>query len=689
MATELGEEALDYWEYSTKGKYAGMTDEQRSKHQEFLISEYNRVMSRIEAVRSDYVVNALGAEATATQAFTAWASAYMRGVEIADAGASRALDIFKENVIVDPMERAVYYGDAEQNPGWNADPKGGKSIRSSIDVLTAEMSPDTLKKNPDQLGVALITAGKLVPITIAEINKQFLTPAGRELGHRKMAQIVRNNLRESLEIALGGTEHTSKIDQTVNDFTLKYLPTFQTEYGPSEEWYDLNEKQQRADDAYREATKILGPSHAITLEYNKLKQKHGGLTISPKSLSKEGAAIDIPETLKDSRDRLRRQMEEADAGSETLPSVLRVMQLPGFMALVKTLGYKHTVEDSRKVLRYIGNYPEQSSRIMNLHNKLVRDPNFKDRGDLRGLMLRFYLENQVDAGDMKHQLFRTKEGVRKYNTNLARRYGLTDVAIGRLKQGVQSYVDSNGTELVVPKLTEQEAMAGLAKHLEGTETGPETNAKVIAWLQDNMKSLSPEATATLVDSYAPALIKGAEKRDKDERDRIESSSFDSSNTTDLLSEDAPPIDQATFGHAFDIKETDADIARSVKAQQAMVDAMGPPLTQGKGLPPLEYRELLAQAALQDSELGDPARVDKLTRTGYLGTDPKPPAPPTPPPAAAPVVVDEPPPPAAGVNPLDDLIGYGSTPKPKTKTKPVDIATSKNGSTNPLDALIGF
>lgn len=691
----IGADAGAFTAWSKYGKFAGMSDKAKMVYHQSLVEQYGKLMADIENVRAGYVTSALSSKANQYQLFSSWASATMAGIEIADRGAKRQLDIAKENIFTE-NERAVYYGNAEYLPGYGTLLKGQETpIKDTVTGIIGSVSASGVENVLAQPSPGLEDAGKIFQENMAKIQG---TPAERSLAMRHYTKLTKNRMRAVLESAKADVkDRDARIQNAMVLFENTYMPKFaDADWQGGQERVDAIDKMGRFKDGMDEATKILGPSHAITKEYNKLK-KSGATDVSPKELSEQAGGIAIPETMSDHKRRLIRLMEESEAGSETLPAIRRAMELPGFQELVSTLGYAPTLEGARKVLRYMGTYPGQSAKMMNLHNRLMADPRFADRADKRKLVMRFYLENQVDAGSMKHQLFRTKAGVRDYNRKLAKEIGLSDLEIGRLVQGVQSYVDSDGAKLEIPKADTNEALMTLNNEILGIKTGPEMRAKLLTWMGDNMDILSDEAIGELSAEHLPNLVNSATARAKAEESRIEDKAFGSRNETDLL-EDAA-LDQETFGtSAFDTRDTDADVARSVKAQQDMVDAMGAPHTQGESLGELGYRDALAAAALEGGD------VEELTRTGYLGTDPKKPASKktagtksTPSPAADPVVgppttetppVADTPPPVVQSNPLDALIGHATEPKsPQAKTEVKK--NSKEGSKNPLDELIGF
>ena len=664
--------------YSRKGIYAGMSDKEVMDARIVLLNSLDRVDGLIEDYRTNKVVSSLGAKSEEVRLFGSWASASVQAAAITDSGLSRALALTEVNQLND-LEHAILVGDHNRLPGYNAPVKGSESSSIKALVIQAQgmVSAASPKDHPQQLGVVLGEATKTVEQTLAQINTDNITPATRELAQRGFTRDIENGFREILEAKLGAG-HEANIDKALSDFSRVNLPQFDTDYGANPEYKLAFEKQERFKDGMDEAAKVLGPGHPITIEYNRIKGKYDTINISPKELAKQGAGIVAPEHYRATKKRLMDELAENKAGSESLPYIRRVMELPGFIELTQALGYPRTVEGSSKVLRYMSRYPEQSAKVLVLNAEMMRDPILTKDPGLRRIAIRLYLENQVNAGEMKNQMLRTKASVSDWTTNKARRMGYTDVQIGRIRQGIQGFVETS--VLDVPKVTAEEILASFSESITGNETASELKAKSISFLKNNHKDMSTEGHSKFVQTYLPALIQTAKNEDKAEESRIEDANFDRNNKTDLLTD--PTLDEGAFGtDAFDIykPETDEELARSVNAHQDMVDVMGPPLTQGEGLGKLAYQDAIekADAGLLDSVMDKKKPVGKKKPAGKAA-----PAAPAAAPAAPAATKVVPPPVVSASSALDDLVR-------NDVTVPAEVNKTKTSSSSAIDALLGM
>ena len=631
MAVDLNSAAgavLQYSEVATRGKFATWSTEQKIEYQSSLRRDLIALNTTIEEVRSGHTKNATAR----IDAVLALHNVAING-NAASAGATESSRSRQANLAVSleftPTMAALMHRQGHYLPGYrsgikDADGNEGVTVSGLLeDSLAAITTEGGSQRQPSAaLGEDFI---KLSQNAIGVALQQNRTPDQQELALWQIKQ----DLDKGISQALG---------QSDPDLLNAAMQDAYVELGLDNVTNNCSQESDNAETRYLNIESALnsgklsgGMDQSWMDSLSDLKT-----SIGIENLGKAGSLAEdargIPTSLDSQKKQMLFQLEQSEADSEIYPYAVRMLEIPGVMAVRIALGYKANIAGTIATMNYLGENPGQTTKILSLYKQMgdqvdaAGEPTTLATSELeKRMMVRLYIENQTDAGPvegMGHQWWRTRFGFKGKTGRVLKAAGKSDVEIGQMRRSMQRFVENGGKGFTLEPTTPEEAFASFQEGLPENASQAEISAAGISFMESH-PNLGPDITRELIRKHVPYLMEAKRLEVEGERVRaLDAFEKGRGNTTDLLDQE-PPMDwQATPDQlGEDMASTQASdleykhITPEMKAQ-SFQDLFPPPaLPKGPAVQKSLHEKLGAKVLGQKAETTEGLDAEKVALLG--------------------------------------------------------------------------
>tara|TARA_R110000824_G_scaffold192464_2_gene374633 strand:- start:18168 stop:20369 length:2202 start_codon:yes stop_codon:yes gene_type:complete len=586
-AAGLGTGLVEAKDIYARGRYAGWSDDMLQREQQMLLERADNLKSERAKFQAGWVSVRNDRIDDRIELLNAWIDA--KSVQ----SASGAKDLERRRSmaateVISANERALIVRNMNSHTAYLNEITPG--INQSIDQITTVMGDDATKIRDGNLGAALSKAGMGVEANLLANNNLLSTSP--ELERNGQMHIRRETMAQMRQLAAGTGASKDAQERELAKFDKKYFGDVPSEAnwaaGTEEQMAKKKYDEKASDaDAARGSSGSLG-NKSLDDRFDDLAGDTGSLKMTAAELAGVAENIAAPqdEAIKKNEER----MIAAESGNEFLPIIMRNMRDPSFVAIGAALGHPQTLNGAYRTMEFLGRNPGQAAKLKMLYfgmdservklttpegSEVVggRASRLTDSEAKKQLILRMYLENQAEQGmaqmsfvsegksPLAQKLFSIKTQMK------SKALGYTDVTVGRIKQSVQGYVETNKWSPVPP--TPDEDWASFTASLPKDASASTIAAAGLSYLNKNGEDLDPNTYADFAEKYLPYLEQGAELREEAEQTRkIGMQEYE---TTDLLAEEDAPLLELPEWMQIQEKEAHENLQR-VKALHVQGDA---------------------------------------------------------------------------------------------------------------------
>lgn len=513
----VGGAVLQYTEVATRGKFASWSSDQKVEYQSSLRQDLLKLNQTIEEVRSGHTKNTTARIDAVLSMFNVAinGSAAAAGATNASRGRQAQLAM---NLALTPQQYALMQKQGKYLPGYQAPLKGADGRDSATvsgligEAINSINTKDAALRQPSAaLDEAFM---KLSENAISVMKLQNTTPDTQELG----LWTIKQDLDKGISEALGASDPallSAAMDNAYNQLGLDNV----TNQG-GEETAQAEERYLKIEQALDSGRLSAGMNDSWLTGLADLKASIG-LDKLGEAASLADDARGIPTSMDAQKKRMLFQLEQSEADSEIYPYAVRMMEIPGVMAVRIALGYKANIAGTIATMNYLGENPGQSTKILSLYKQMGDqvdangEPTALATSELeKRMMIRLYIENQTDAGPvegMGHQWWRTRVGFKGKTERVLKAAGRTDLEIGQMRRATQRFVENGAQGFTLEPATPEEAYSSFVEGLPKDATREQISAAGISFFEDH-PNLGPEITGKLLQDYIPSIMETERKR---------------------------------------------------------------------------------------------------------------------------------------------------------------------------------